>query len=152
MMLSAGATGFGSVRARLTSVDVGAFITLCFAAARSTGGTVRDVKRAGVTPSFHSVVIDYPTHQIAVLCHCCLPLLALATPPREGDAGTPVFAECVRLAQVLGESPDFQIMTAPQLNTPLQHVNLSQLDDAEHEMIRYWQPATVGDLLFNYWD
>ena len=173
----------------------------------------------GVTPSFHNVAIDYPTHQVAVFLPLLLTVARVGQAPQEGDASTPAFAESVRLAQVLSESPDFNLLTdgtatcsVPrtsragwpsvesggrddhagavrggtqvahdhaeavveryrdtnpvglgvsaqltgeepiQLDRSLRYVNLSQLDGTEHEQIRYWQPVTVGDLLFNYWD
>ncbi len=47
---------------------------------------------------------------------------------------------------------DLRVLTTAELHTPLRQVDLRALGPAEHRQIAYWQPGTVGELLFNFWD
>jgi hypothetical protein len=47
---------------------------------------------------------------------------------------------------------DLQVLTASQLHTPLPRADLTALKPRRTHQLDYWQPETVGDLLFNYWD
>jgi hypothetical protein len=38
------------------------------------------------------------------------------------------------------------------VSAELSGVDLQDLGDAERRQLAYWQPATVGDVLFNFWD
>jgi hypothetical protein len=63
-----------------------------------------------------------------------------------------VFMDRPVLADILRQTTDCQILSAADLNAPLSRANLSDLGAAEHKQIRYWKPATGGELLFNYCD
>jgi hypothetical protein len=45
-----------------------------------------------------------------------------------------------------------RVLTTAELDLPIDRFDLTALGRAERAQIRYWQPATVGDLLFNEWD
>ena len=47
--------------------------------------------------------------------------------------------------------PEVQWMTAAQLQQDW-HGAVGELGEAEIEQIRYWNPRTVGEILFNFWD
>jgi hypothetical protein len=44
------------------------------------------------------------------------------------------------------------VVTAQELSTPVDQVDLGGLSKAELAQIRYWRPAVLSDLLFNWWD
>ena len=48
--------------------------------------------------------------------------------------------------------PGFEALTADALATPVDRADLSLLASPEHRQILYRRPATVGEILFNYWD
>jgi hypothetical protein len=81
-----GATGvWGQGDDPLPQVDVVAFKTACHAAAWSIRATVGEVTRAGVTQSFHTVLITASGIRSTVLCHEVLPAVAfVASPPQAG--------------------------------------------------------------------
>jgi hypothetical protein len=64
-------------------------------------------------------------------------------------AVTPNF-DAVRLAYE--HERGFQVTSAAELRQPVTASDLSELAAVEHEQIRYWKPATAGEILFNYWD
>ena len=148
MRLPPGATGFHTPGGQ---ADVRAFTAVCHHAARALGATVTGVTPAGVTPSFHTVDIAAARHHVAVLRHVTVPFIAFAR-PRAGDDATVTFVDHPGLAAVLDTLTDARVLTADQLGIPLSQADLSALDRAEHDQIGYWTSATVGELLFNFWD
>ena len=149
MKLPPGATGFNPPPG--VQADLSAFTALCHQAARAIDATVTAVTPAGVTPDFHTVEITNVQHHIAVLRHTTLPFIAFARPQANGDV-TVTFIDHRDLAAAITKLTDAQGLTVDQLRTPLSQVDLSALDPGEHDQINYWKPATVGELLFNYWD
>lgn len=150
MKLPAGATGSGPIRHDDHDVKR-AFTAACHAAARRTGGTVAAAWQAAVTPDFDAILLDYEHERVAVLRHAPLNLAAFVEVP--GDQVEPplAFIDRPRVAQILSET-GFQVLTAAELSQPTASADLSDLTAREHEQVRYWKPATVGELLFNYWD
>ncbi|MEU4475225.1 hypothetical protein [Micromonospora sp. NPDC023888] len=149
MKLPPGATGFNPPPGDYA--DLKAFTAVCHHAARAIDATVTGVTPAGVTPNFHTVDIADAQHHIAVLRHTALPFIAFARPRANGDV-TITFVDHPDLAAALTNLTDAQPLTADQLQTPLTQVDLSALDPGEHDQIDYWNPTTVGELLFNFWD
>jgi hypothetical protein len=47
---------------------------------------------------------------------------------------------------------DADILPADTLQSPLTAADLSALTPQERDQMAYWQPITVGALLFNFWD
>lgn len=149
MKLPPGATGLDPPPG--TQTDLGAFTAVCHHAARAIGATVTGVTPAGVTPNFHTVDIADAQHHIAVLRHTTLPFLAFARPHPDGDVMV-TFIDHPDLAAALTKLTDAQALTAEQLQTSLSQVDLTALSPHEHDQINYWNPTTVGELLFNSWD
>ncbi|MFE5923863.1 hypothetical protein [Streptomyces sp. NPDC056468] len=135
----------------LPQVDVGAFKTACHAVARSIRATVGDVTLAGVTPSFHTVLITAPGIRSTVLCHELLPVVAfVASPPQAGAPladfiSPPAWADAFELR-------GFRLLDVGELGMPQASADTSELAEAELEQVRYWRPSTVGELMFNWWD
>ncbi|QKS71220.1 hypothetical protein FLK61_31405 [Paenalkalicoccus suaedae] len=48
----------------------------------------------------------------------------------------------------------YHVLPTSELNRPVNKKLLSdsKLNKAEMEQITYWQPKTVGEIIFNYWD
>jgi hypothetical protein len=53
------------------------------------------------------------------------------------------------VAAALDGVPGFRLLTAPELDGPIDVATWPQI--SRHDM-RYWQPQTLGEGLFNYWD
>ncbi|MGF0175902.1 hypothetical protein ACQF36_37155 [Streptomyces sp. Marseille-Q5077] len=135
----------------MPQVDAGVFKTACHAVARSIRATVGDVTLAGVTPSFHTVLITAPGIRSTVLCHELLPVVAfVASPPQAGGPladfiSPPAWADAFELG-------GFRLLDVGELGMPLASADTSELAEAELEQVRYWRPSTVGELMFNWWD
>lgn len=134
--------------------DMKAFRRVCFEAALRTGGKVIEFRlSAGVTPNFHKGVIAYVDRTAAVVWSRGTPLLALATPrvidTPGRELGPLTFLDHPDLATVLAETTEFHVLSATQLNGPIDEATRSRI--SPHDL-RYWQPQTLGECLFNYWD
>ncbi|MGW0730281.1 hypothetical protein [Streptomyces sp. GbtcB7] len=128
-----------------------AFKTACHAAAWSIRATVGEVTLAGVTQSFHTVLITASGIRSTVLCHEVLPVVAfVASPPQAGApladfTSPPAWADAFELG-------GFRLLDVGELGMPLAAADTSELAEAELEQVRYWRPSTVGELVFNWWD
>lgn len=58
-----------------------------------------------------------------------------------------VFVDPPARTESIGKS-----LTAALAATPVSSVDLSSLPEVEREQVAYWQPATVGELVFHRWD
>lgn len=150
-----GVSGFrdGSSTARAT--DVATFRAACHAAARAAfAPPVRagDVVRAGVTPNFHVLVLSGRDSSLAVLCHATLPLVAVsAAAPVDG---APIHDGALEpgAATEAFTTAGFRVLTPAELATPMAFVDTGELAAAALRQVAYWQPATYGELVFNWWD
>ncbi|MGW6732341.1 hypothetical protein [Streptomyces sp. NPDC055013] len=135
----------------MPQVDVGAFKTACHAVARSIRATVGDVTLAGVTPSFHTVLITAPGIRSTVLCHELLLVVAFVASPPQAGAPLADFISPPAWADAF-ERGGFRPLDVGELGMPLASADTSELAEAELEQVRYWRPSTVGELMFNWWD
>ncbi|MCM4085136.1 hypothetical protein [Paractinoplanes hotanensis] len=135
--------------------DVKAFRRGCYEAARQTGGELTDFQVGNEpTPSFHQAIITYSDRNVAVVCVRDAPLMALAEPhvleflPAR-TAGSLTFVDLPELAAALTEVPGFRLLSVAELGEPVDAARCPQI--SQHDL-RYWQPQTLGEALFNYWD
>ncbi|GID97405.1 hypothetical protein Adi01nite_68170 [Amorphoplanes digitatis] len=149
MKLPPGATGFDA--APDTGTDLSAFTAICHHAARAVGGTVSQIVPANVTPNFHTAEIARRGLRTRVLGHTTIAAVAFAEPWPAADLRV-TFTDRPDLAAALQEVSDLRILTKQQLDSPIATADLTALTAGEHEQITYWQPHTIGELLFNYWD
>lgn len=104
-------------------------------------------------PTFHTVDFAHAQHNIVVLRHTALPFIASPAPPRQrrrrggGDVRRPP-----DLATALTNLTDAQALTSEQLQTHLSQVDLSALNPHEHDQVNDWEPTTVGEPMFSFWD
>jgi hypothetical protein len=152
MKLPPGATGFGLPDGLAGPDDVRTFMTACHDAARRTGGSVARAQESGATPSFHAASIVYGDEKITILRHIRLPLIAFARESGPQAMTADPFIDRPALADILAQDTHCQVLSAPDLNSPLTEADMTDLTVAEHHQISYWKPATLGALLFNYWD
>jgi hypothetical protein len=135
--------------------DLKAFRRACYEAARRTGGDLTEFRIVDEpTPNFHQAIVTYSSRNVAVVCVRDAPLLALAvprvigfTPGREADPLT--FVDVPDLAAALEAEPGFHLLTTTELGGPIDAVKWPRICQSD---MRYWQPRTLGEGLFNYWD
>ena len=149
MRLPPGATGSGPPPG--APVDLKAFTGICHYAARTIGATVTGVTAGGVTPTFHTIALTADRQDIEVLRHTVVPFIAFARPRPDEDLAI-TFVDHPALGAAITGLTDVHVCTVAELDTSLSRADLSALRPVEHDQIRYWQPATVGEVLFNFWD
>lgn len=154
--LPRGATGFWD-HDPLPQTDPAAFASICYTAARHLGGRIEEITSRGTTPNFHRATISLSADRVSILAHRHLPLLAIAEPHPEPEshadgAATVTFIDHRRTTAALAPESTFHLLSQDELQTDLSRVDLSALSRAELRQVDYWQPQTVGALLFNHWD
>jgi hypothetical protein len=108
-----------------------------------------------VTPNFHQGLIGYRDRTVAVVCARDAAVLAVAEPRTiefvDGarESGPLTFVDVPDLAAALAEVPGFRVLIPAELNGPLDAAAWPELSPSD---ITYWQPASLGEALFNYWD
>jgi hypothetical protein len=135
--------------------DVKAFRRACYEAPRRTCGELTEFRISDEpTPRFHQGIIAYADRTVAVACVRDTPLLAAAvprviefTPARESSPLT--FVDLPDLAAALAQAADLRLLSANGLDGPIHMAKRPRI--SPHDL-RYWQPQTLGEALFHYWD
>jgi hypothetical protein len=152
MRLPRGVTGFGRVETGAMPPDFAAFKAACHEVARRLKGTVvwADSCDGRPTPNFHRVALSLPGGPVEVICNARYPLAAVIRPLEEGSTEL-TFIDVPGLTEVLAANR-LEVVPAADLNKPVEDEHLAELDRAERQQARYWDPGTVGEVMFNCWD
>lgn len=146
-MLPQGITGFWSVNtAPPPFLDEKAFRQMCHTLARENIGTVAEVDTDTTANNFYSAKIQKNDDSIFVLQNVHYPYGAFAQradPDRFVLTSKP---EWLRLP----EGP-VRFLSLAELCQDW-HGLCGELNPEEREQIRYWNPQTVGEIIFNTWD
>ena len=148
-LLPPGITGFFDEPSDLPRVDPKLFKAACHVAARDMHVSVRMIDEEGRVTSYLSAVLDSGDASIAVLCNRVHPYLGFV----QGEA-LPIVAHGPAFLSYNGSSDwiGFSLLDAAFLNADLTSEMLGALAPCELRQIRYWKPARVGDVIFNFWD
>lgn len=146
--LERGSTGFFS-GSTVPRTDPRACRTAWYAAARAARGHVGDFAVRAYAQSYDSATIGDRDGDHCALFHAHYPLIAFVDELR--DWYTDQFREPPAWAATLQDF-GFTVLSASVLLSPLSAVDTSALSAAEWQHIEYWQPETVGAVLFNSWD
>jgi hypothetical protein len=139
--------------ASTVTVDVRDFSKACYAAALVTGRRVLEIVPGDQpTPNFHVAVLEHRGDTVAVLANQEVPLLAIASSAERGPRGAMSFVDVLDLAAALSEIQPFKVLSVAELSRPLSQINSSELPPHDPYDLRYWQPQTFGDVVFNFWD
>jgi hypothetical protein len=128
---------------------------VCLQAALQTDGQVAEFRISNdPTPNFHQGIIAYQDRTVAVVCVRDTPLLAIAVPrviefAPTRECGPLTFVDLPDLVAALAEAPDFRLLSAPELDGPVDTVKWPRIGLRD---LCYWQPRSLGEALFNYWD
>ncbi|WP_230203563.1 hypothetical protein [Bacillus massiliigorillae] len=106
--------------------------------------------------NYYNVQVEIFQKQLHILLNVHYPLLAFARVAKYDNID---FIDEPILVQEF--SPFYQVLQTTELNKPL---NLSldaekwmlqndyQFNEAELEEIVFWNPETIGEIIFNHWD
>ncbi|HEY9757378.1 MAG TPA: hypothetical protein V6C97_19575 [Oculatellaceae cyanobacterium] len=150
-----GITGFGGQTPDPPRIDLATFRSDCYLAARKISGrvVVNDEEfRPGVVRSFAIYVIDAPqAGHIAILMNIACGILSFAKAPEETQVLLN-FLDVHELEAAFRENRDYLFWSSAQLSKPATRDLYKDLDAEELKQIKYWNPNTLGDLVFNFWD
>lgn len=126
-------------------MDRSAFSKVVHAVVRQAGGRVIAIIEPGVTPNFIAARIEIGVQSCHVLCsHADDWAFAEAIAPPLAPLQ---FIDCPAFAGAMQSLFGLVPLTRAALLAPF--TGRPGLSDSD---VRYWQPATQGDALFNWWD
>ena len=147
MILPRGITGFGSINTvPPLFLDEKAFCRMCHALARENGGAVTEVDTDTAVRNFYSAKLSRYDQFVFVLQNIHYPYAAFA---QRDASGRFVLTQRPEWFQ-LPESP-VQFLSFDELNQDWRSL-CGELSPEELEQIHYWNPQTVGEIVFNTWD
>ncbi len=139
-------------RGPIPEFGIAEFKSIVHVMATPLGYTVSDVSERGVTPNFHSALLTNGDTAISILGHSTYPIFACSE-PLDPLSCKIRFIDSDPLTQQLATLfPNVVIATTAELDRNLTDTDLALLDTAEREQIKYWQPQTVGNAVFKWWD
>lgn len=151
MIVRVGITSLYS-RKRLPEFSFDDFKRMAYGCAIPCAYTVAALLERGVTPNFHTAVLENQNCRVHLLGHSTYPIFAFAE-PREVHSCQLVFRDELQISEVLKQSyPHVEVATLEELSSPISKSDLEKLDRAEIDQIKYWKPSTIGELAFNWWD
>ncbi|WP_068604431.1 hypothetical protein [Paenibacillus swuensis] len=151
LILSSGITGFLPA----PSVKENTFKQLCYSIFDS-----RVIDYIGSDPgkNFYECIVKDKVRNIHILLNGQYPFIAL-TSTREINVHYFPFIDEPEIAKPFKQY--YKLLTPNQLNEPLRYtqqgeqiivINENTLHQNELIQLVYWEPKTVGDVVFNYWD
>ena len=147
MILPRGVTGFWSVNAApLPLLDEKAFCQMCYSIALENGGTVTELDTDTTARNFYSAKLSRYDQSVFLLQNIHYPYAAFAQ--RDTSDGFIWISQPEWLQ--LPESP-VQFLSFDELDQDWRSL-CGELSPEELEQIRYWNPQTVGEIVFNTWD
>lgn len=147
MILPRGITGFWSVNAApLPLLDEKAFCQMCYSIALENGGTVTELDTDTYPRNFYSAKVSRYGQSVFLLQNIHYPYAAFAQRDTSGGFIWISQPEWLRL-------PEGSVrFLSPSELTRDWHDLCGELSSEELEQIRYWNPQTVGEIVFNTWD
>lgn len=154
MILQRGITSFFNwdERGPIPEFSFAEFKSIVFAVAAPRGYAVSNVVERGVTPNFHSALLSKGADAVSILGHSAYPILAFAE-PLEISSCRLCFVDSDPLSrEIRSLFCEVTVARANDLNRKLEDRDLEELDPAELAQVKYWNPQTIGDVAFNWWD
>lgn len=147
MILPRGITGFGNINTDPPLfLDEKAFCRMCHALAQENGGAVTEVDTDTAIRNFYSAKLSRYDQSVFLLQNIHYPYAAFAQ--REAS-GRFVLTQQPEWLQLPEGSVRF---LSPSELTRVWHDLCGELSPEELEQIHYWNPQTVGEIVFNTWD
>ena len=147
MILPRGITGFGSINTDPPLfLDEKAFCQMCYSIALENGGTVTELDTDTYPRNFYSAKLSRHDQSVSVLQNIHAPYAAFA---QRDTSGGFIWISQPEWLQLPEGSVRF---LSPSELTRDWHDLCGELSPEDLEQIRYWDPQTVGEIIFNTWD
>ncbi|RIU93468.1 hypothetical protein D1864_08370 [Oceanobacillus picturae] len=150
MRLPSGVTGFYSLKLEPPpQVDGKQFKQLCFQFASQNRASIMEFHMPKHPTNFYYALVEMLNNRFYILLNEHYPYLAFSSAV---DFGNIKFIDRHDLNNRF--SSYYRILSKRELSTPFNQKNLnkSELNRAELDQITFWEPQTVGQVIFNYWD
>ncbi|WP_404407972.1 hypothetical protein [Jeotgalibacillus malaysiensis] len=150
MKLPDGVTGFyDSITSPLPQVDVKTFKKQCFDFVFHNNGKLIDLQSSHYPSNFHYAYVEVARQHFYILLNQHYPYLACASAIEYRNI---VFMDQPDVHQSF--SLFYQILDTDNLNSRYDQQLLQQwnLKKSEVKQVAYWNPATIGQIVFNHWD
>lgn len=148
-ILKPGVTGFYTSHDKFGQQDIKSFETCLYSLLRASGAAIVHKELSLNSKSFYSYQINGSLgQQFRILLHAVYPFVAFASIASYG--GIDFIDKNLETADMNGFP--YKILPQQLLDTPLTSEDTVLLRDYEQKMLRYWKPATIGEVIFNYWD
>ncbi len=153
IVLPRGITGFRLHKEVLPCINEREFCAYCHAVAQQLRGKVivHEPAAGQYARNFSVTTIQLSRESIAVLLNAYCPIIAMAHPIAENEM-TINFVDVPPLADEFRKFDCYNILSSSDLTRPITNETLSDLSHAELTQIKYWNPSTVGEVIFNFWD
>lgn len=146
MILPRGITGFwGTDTAPPPHLDEKAFCQMCYSIAMENGGVVTEVDTDTAARNFYSAKLSRYDQSVFILQNIHYPYIAFA----QRDAASRFVLISPPDWLQLSDDP-VRVLSPNELNQDW-HGLCGELSPEELEQIRYWNPQTVGEIIFNTW-
>lgn len=147
MILPRGITGFwGTDTAPPPHLDEKAFCQMCYSIAMENGGAVTEVDTDTAARNFYSAKLSRYDQSVFILQNIHYPYIAFA----QRDAASRFVLISPPDWLQLSDDP-VRVLSPNELNQDW-HGLCGELNPEELEQIRYWNPQTAGEIIFNTWD
>ena len=147
MILPRGITGFGSINTDPPLfLDEKAFCRMCHALAQENGGAVTEVDTDTAIRNFYSAKVSRYDQSVFLLQNIHYPYAAFAQREASGRFVLTQQPEWLRLPE-----GSVRFLSPSELIRDW-HDLCGELSPEELEQIHYWNPQTVGEIVFNTWD
>ena len=147
MILPRGITGFwGTATAPPPHLDEKAFCQMCYSIALENGGTVTELDTDTYPRNFYSAKLSRYDQSVFLLQNIHYPYAAFA---QRDTSGGFIWISQPEWLQLPEGSVRF---LSPSELTRDWHDLCGELSPEELEQIQYWNPQTVGEIVFNTWD
>ena len=119
---------------------------MCYSIALENGGTVTELDTDTYPRNFYSVKLSRHDQSVFVLQNIHYPYAAFAQRDASGRFVLIQQPEWLRLPEI-----PVRFLNLAELNQNWRGL-CGELSPEELEQIRYWNPQTVGEIIFNTWD
>jgi hypothetical protein len=145
-ILRRGITGFGVK----DTVDFSKFKKAVYRSAQASGASVLNITRpSSITPNFYQADVKVGDRLLSILCNQTFPVVAVVESPIEIDVLRPL--DITKLTNPIKELR-FEIAEKNELERAITTEDLAILGEDERRQAKYWKPARIGQLVFNWWD
>jgi len=147
MILPRGITGFGNINTDPPLfLDEKAFCRMCHALAQENGGAVTEVDTDTAIRNFYSAKLSRYDQSVFLLQNIHYPYAAFAQREASGRFVLTQQPEWLQLPE-----GSVRFLSPSELIRDW-HDLCGELSPEELEQIHYWNPQTVGEIVFNTWD